>query len=64
MLEQLKHIYGLLRLYVSLFQPLMKLKEKTRAGARVRKAYDSLSTLCRRLLVSPDPSPEMGQEPS
>ena len=61
-LEQLNHFYGLLRLYVNFFQPVMKLMEKTRTGARVRKVYDTARTPYRRLLESADLSPGMRQE--
>lgn len=51
-LEQLNHLYGLVRLYVNFFQPVMKLKHKTRHGARVHKVYDTARTPYQRLLVS------------
>ena len=61
-LEQLNHIYSLLRLYVNFFQPVMKLMQKTRTGARVRKVYDTARTPYRRLLESADLSPVKRQE--
>lgn len=61
-LGQLNHVYSLLRLYVNFFQPVMKLMEKTRTGARVRKVYDTARTPYRRLLESAELSPETRQE--
>jgi len=49
-LEQLDYIYGLVRLYVNFFQPVMKLLSKTRHGARVHKVYDKARTPYRRTL--------------
>jgi len=51
-LEALNRIYDLLRLYVNFFQPVMKLKHKTRNGARVHKVYDTALTPYQRLLNS------------
>ena len=49
-LEQLNRIYGLVRLYANFFQPVMKLKHKTRHGAKVHKVYDTAKTPYRRVL--------------
>jgi len=49
-LEQLNHLYGLVRLYVNCFQPTMKLQHKTRQGAKVHKVYDTARTPYQRLL--------------
>lgn len=49
-LEQLDYIYGLVRLYINFFQPVMKLLSKTRHGARVHKVYDKARTPYRRSL--------------
>jgi hypothetical protein len=49
-LEALNHVYGLLRLYVNFFQPVMKLVGKTRHGAKVHKVYDKAQTPYQRLL--------------
>jgi len=38
---------------VNFFQPQMKLTEKTRRGAKVRRRYDRPSTPLRRALASP-----------
>jgi hypothetical protein len=51
-LEQLNQLYDLVRLYVNFFQPTMKLKHKTRHGARVHKVYDTARTPYQRLLAS------------
>jgi hypothetical protein len=51
-LEKLNQIYHLLHLYMNFFQPVMKLKSKTRAGAKVHKIYDSARTPYQRLLDS------------
>ncbi len=51
-LEQLNHLYSLVRLYVNFFQPVMKLHHKTRHGARVHKVYDRAQTPYQRLLAS------------
>jgi hypothetical protein len=40
------------RLYVNFFQPVMKLKEKTRTGIKVIKKYDSAKTPYQRILES------------
>ena len=49
-LEALNRVYGLLRLYVNFFQPVMKLVRKTRHGAKVHKVYDKARTPYQRLL--------------
>jgi hypothetical protein len=49
-LEALNRVYDLTRLYVNFFQPVMKLVEKTRHGARVHKVYDTAQTPYQRLL--------------
>ena len=47
-------LYGHLRLYTNYFQPTMKLIEKVRNGANVRKRYDAPRTPYQRVLDSPD----------
>lgn len=47
-LVQLRKVYELLRLYVNLYQPVMKLVGKEREGSRVRKHYDEARTPFRR----------------
>ncbi len=56
-LEVLRQLYSHLRLYVNFFQPQMKLIEKTREGARVRKRHDTPRTPYRRVLESAEVSP-------
>ncbi len=51
-LEALNRVYDLLRLYINFFQPVMKLKHKTRNGAKVYKIYDMAQTPYQRLLKS------------
>ena len=48
----LMQLYEVLRFYLNLFQPSMKLLSKKREGARVRKRYDQAQTPCQRVLVS------------
>jgi hypothetical protein len=56
------------RLYRSLcpllnyFLPTVKLVDKRRVGAKVRKVYDKPASPCQRLLASPDLSDEAGAE--
>jgi hypothetical protein len=49
-LESLNLVYDLLRLYINFFQPVMKLVDKTRHGAKVHKVYDIARTPYQRLL--------------
>ncbi|MDO8567872.1 MAG: ISNCY family transposase [Dehalococcoidales bacterium] len=49
-LVQLRRVYELLRLYVNLYQPVMKLVGKERQGSRVMKRYDEARTPYRRAL--------------
>src|SRR5438132_1945266 len=58
-LEILNRLYSKLRLYTNYFLPSMKLVQKTRIGSRVIKRYDEAKTPYRRLLGSPDISPEI-----
>jgi len=51
-LETLNRVYDLTRLYVNFFQPVMKLLDKTRNGAKVHKVYDTARTPYQRLLDS------------
>ena len=50
--EALARLYCVLRKYVNFFQPSMKLLEKERRGARVRKKYDTAKTPFQRILLS------------
>lgn len=56
--EALENIYIGLRLYVNFFQPVRKLMEKRRVGARVHKVYDTAQTPYRRMLNSGMLTPE------
>ena len=46
----LERVYSLVRLYVNFFQPTMKLRSKTRHGARLHKVYETAQTPYQRLL--------------
>ena len=48
--KALNRVYGLLRLYVNFFQPVMKLVAKTRHRAKVHKVCDVARTPYQRLL--------------
>lgn len=49
---QLQETYQLLRLYVNFFQPIRKLIDKERQGAKVKKRYDKAQTAYQRLLAA------------
>jgi hypothetical protein len=51
--QLLNELYQLLRNYNNFFMPSMKLVEKVRDGAKVRKRYDKPQTPFQRLLLSP-----------
>jgi hypothetical protein len=46
----LGRLFQFVRLFVNYFQPSMKLRSKTRVGARVKKLYHKPATPCERLL--------------
>lgn len=50
--EQMAKVYAYARLDVNFFQPVSKLIEKTRDGAKVKKKYDEAKTPYQRLLAS------------
>jgi hypothetical protein len=50
--QSLERLYNIVRLYVNFFQPTMKLRGKTRHGAKVHKVYDIAQTPYQRLLQS------------
>jgi len=52
-LRTLNELYRYLRLYTNFFQPVMKLKEKTRIGSKVIKKYDTAKTPYQRVFESP-----------
>jgi len=53
-LEKLDELYELLHLYTNFFRPVMKLKEKVRAGSQDKRIYDKPQTPYARVLASPD----------
>jgi hypothetical protein len=50
--RQLERVYGLARLYVNGYLPVMKLIGKERVGAKVRKHYDTPQTPYRRAVTA------------
>jgi len=48
-LEQLNHVYEILRLWTNHWQPVMKLVGKDRIGSKLRKRYDVARTPYQRL---------------
>ena len=56
--RQLVELYRVVRLYVNLFQPSMKLTLKRREGSKVSKRYDIAQTPYQRLLKSDAAGPE------
>lgn len=50
--QQLVELYRALRLYVNFFQPSMKLREKQRDGATVRRRYDVAQTPYERVCAA------------
>jgi len=50
--QSLERLYDIVRRYVNFFQPSMKLRAKTRQGAKVHKVYDTAQTPYQRLLKS------------
>ncbi len=53
----LRRVYDAVRLYVNFFQPIRKLTEKTRAGAKVVKRFDLARTPYQRLVATDMLSP-------
>jgi len=53
-LDLLNTLYARLHLYVNFFLPVMKLKEKARHGAKVKRIYDDPQTPFARVLASDD----------
>jgi hypothetical protein len=50
--EALARLYRVVRRYVNFYQPLLKLLEKERIGAKVSKKYDDAKTPYQRVLLS------------
>lgn len=61
-LKLMNELYQQLRLYINYFQPVMKLKKKTRVGSRVKKTYDRPRTPYHRVLRSSEVTLEKKQE--
>ena len=61
-LKIINQICRLLSLYHNYFQPVMKLKEKTRIGSRVRRKYDLAKTPFQRVLQTRYVSPRTKQK--
>ncbi len=59
---QLTRVYQLARLHVNFFQPVEKLKTKTRQGARVHRVYDRAQTPYQRLGAAGVLRPAKAQE--
>ena len=55
-LDLLNRLYAVMHYYVNFFLPVMKLKEKSRVGSKVRRTYDHPQTPYARALDSPDVS--------
>ena len=60
-LQRLDDLYEKLRLYVNYFQPVLKLVDKVRVGAKQRKRYDRAKTPYQRVLDCEEVSEEMKQ---
>ena len=60
-LDLLQRFYGLLRLYINFFQPVMKLKEKIRSGSHLTRRYDVPLTPYRRVLEHPSITEDVKQ---
>jgi len=58
----LNKLYKDLRLYVNFFQPMMKLKEKTRVDGKIKKRYDTAQTPYQRVLASSTVGKSIKQE--
>lgn len=53
-LDLLNRLYAVMHFYVNFFLPVAKLKEKSRAGSKVKKRYDEPRTPYVRALHNPD----------
>lgn len=56
--DALQNLYDVVRVYVNFFQPSMKLVSKERAGAKVKKTYDTAQTPYQRGLADEQVSAE------
>jgi hypothetical protein len=50
--DRLNYLYDWVRLYVNYFQPVRRLRQKDRRGAKVIKRFDTAATPYQRLLAS------------
>lgn len=57
-LELINRLYAVMHFYVNFFLPVVKLKEKSRIGSKVKKRYDDPKTPYARVLDSPHVSEE------
>lgn len=55
---EINALYEDIRLYVTFFQPVMRLVSKTRLDGKVKKVYDTAQTPYQRVLASPDVTQE------
>lgn len=55
-LDLLDRLYAVMHFYVNFFLPVVKLKEETRVGSKIKKTYDDPQTPYARLLSNPDVS--------
>lgn len=60
-LQLLNEIYRLSRLYRNFFQPVIKLRRKTRINGRIHRVYDPARTPYQRILASPQISEQSKQ---
>lgn len=58
-LETLNQLYEKLSDYQNFFQPVMRLREKKRDGARVTRRYDKARTAYQRVLEHEEIKPEV-----
>ena len=61
-LRQMAELYRALRLYVNLFQPSMKLKTKSRDGAKCHRTYSPARTPLQRIVASQVIAPDKLEE--
>jgi len=61
-MEIINELYQALFLYQNFFQPVMKLKEKTRVKGKIHRKYDMAKTPYARIIESKDISEEKRQE--
>ncbi len=55
-------LYGVLRLYTNFFLPSLKLIDKQRVDAKVRKTYDTATTPYRRVRANGRLAPDVQQD--